>query len=225
MSKTTAAVAALLALTIATGCSGKTDQAEQADVPTSTPARSTSTATAAPSTPASTPAATATDQAAQPGTPAVIQRWTPDTTHLPALTWTVEDDPSIVAEKFAQASWQMDTTTDTSPVDAQHRSATFAAPELAEALTSGGPLGGGGAAWAELTGHAGWTTAQAVALSAVDNPDTATVAAREVTVTTTAHGADGWTSTTTYPEQVLYLTLSPAPDGGWLVTETTSAQL
>jgi hypothetical protein len=229
--KSTAAVGALLILTLTTACSDAGSEPAPSQ-PT------TSKATASPSSSSSissstTSSTTSTTSTTQPGTttpgsasPAATgaARQVPATAHLPALTWTPADDASTVAQRFAQASWQMDTATDTSPIEAQHRAAVFAAPTLADALTSGGPLGGGGAAWAELSTHAGWTTAEAEAVAAPDNPDTAMVAARQVTVTVTAHGDGGWSSTTTYGQQVLFLTLSPAPGGGWLVTDTTSTQ-
>jgi hypothetical protein len=224
----TAAAGALLVLAVATGCSNASGNPAPASPRTSPAAASPApgSPTAASSTTSSTSEtqpSTVTPGSTSPATP-VTARQLPATTHLPALTWTATDDASTVAQRFAQASWQMDTTVDTSPIEAQHRAAVLAGPTLADALTTGGPLGGGGAAWTELRTHAGWTTAEGAVVAAPDNPDTATVAARQVTVTITAHGDDGWSSTTSYGQQVLFLTLSPAPGGGWLVTDTTSTQ-
>lgn len=229
MTNSTAAAGVLLVLAVATGCSGTSSDPGPVSPPASRPGDSSTpdspadtSSTATSSTP-ETPPSTATPG----GTSTAVTgdaRQVPATTHLSALTWTATDDATTAAQRFAQASWQMDTADDTSPVQAQRRAAVFATPTLADALTSGGPLGGGGAAWAELRTHAGWTTAEATAVAAPDNPDTATVAAREVTVTVTAHGDNGWSSTTSYGQQVLFLTLSPASGGGWLVTDTTSTQ-
>jgi len=229
----TAAAGALLVLAVATGCSNASSDPASASPMTSPAAASPTPSSPAPSSPTAASSTTSSASETQPSTvtpgstsPAtpVTARQVPATTHLPALTWTAADDATTVAQRFAQASWQMDTAVDTSPIKAQHRAAVFAGPTLADALTSGGPLGGGGAAWAELRTHAGWTTAEAAVVAAPDNPDTATVAARQVTVTVTAHGDDGWSSTTCYGQQVLFLTLSPVPGGGWLVTDTTSTQ-
>lgn len=137
--------------------------------------------------------------------------------------WTGAADPSEVAGLFAQASWAMDTSTDRSPTDAQRRSAAYAMPQLAQELTSGGPIGGGGAQWTQLVAHHGWTTVATSARPAQDAPDTATTKTRQVTTTIIAHGDDGWTSATIYPPQVVFVQLVPAPGGGWKVSRATSA--
>lgn len=188
--------------------------------PPAAPVPADATRTEPEATPSTTSSTAPTSEATQSGATTTNGRSRPRGAAAP---WTATADPSTVAAAYAQAAWTMDTATDRSPTDAQHRAATYAMPSLAQALTTGGPVGGGGAPWAQLASKHGWTTATTEATPAQDAPDTPTTKARQVTTTITAHGDGGWTSTTLYAPQVVFVQLVPAPGGGWKVSRAISA--
>lgn len=218
-------VVAMLALALAAGCSSGDSQptitapvppieATGSDTRTSWPAppmTEPSPSHAAPSSPAP-----AVDRPPPPATTVGVPRGA-------AAPWSTQDTPDQVAAKYAAATWTLDSTRDGGPNAGLIRAAAYATPDLAGQLTRGGPTAGGGAAWASLAARHGWTTASAEVASTPDAPDTPEVKSREVIVTITARDDGGWTDATLYPQQVIFVQLTPDPIGGWRVSASTSA--
>lgn len=190
----------------------------------SEPSIPTGGTTSASSTPATTSAATgdATASASgsassQAGTETLI---VPAGSRPPQLTWSRTADPDVIAATFVAATWQMDTTTDTSPSAAQQRAAQLSTETLAATLAQA-PVSSGGAAWSDLASRSGWTSVEASSTSTPDAPDSDTESYRLVNATITAHGSDGWTSADLFPPVVVYVSL--VPDGAsWRVEDATT---
>lgn len=203
------ALAALVATaTLATACS------TGPDTPPASPAPSVSASSAAASVtktgPASapvfvTPPAVATGTGGRPrgASPAAVDR----------------TDASAVAAAFTVDTFTVDTATDRSRFDAQVRSARWATPAYAAALTAPVPSTGD-AAFTELAGHRGFTTVALAPNTDDGRPiDELRAAARSFTVTPTGHGDDGvsvaWARRTIY----VFLTRNAA-DAPWQVDRT-----
>ena len=138
----------------------------------------------------------------------------------PQLSWSDTADPDVIAATFVAATWQMDTSIDTSPTQAQQRAAQLATESLAATLAQA-PVSTGGAAWSDLTSRGGWTSVEASATSTPDAPDSDTQRYRLVNATITAHDGSGWTSATLFPPVVVYVSL--VPDGAsWRVEDATT---
>ena len=156
--------------------------------PTAAPPAAHTAALPAPALPS------ATAEPAQPSPPPAPQEAAgpaPSTTPEPTPA---QDGASAneVAVAAVVAMWTMDTTTDTSPLDAQRRAATWLAPNLAAATEQTETISGG-AWWTELAAHRGTTTVDAhLATEAGQPPDTTTLAYRSIAATITPTGTDGW---------------------------------
>lgn len=123
-----------------------------------------------------------------------------------------------VADAVLAAVNTYDTRIDTSPLAASRRAAAFLGGAYATSLVAATHEGAPGAQWTTLAQHDGYTTAS-VQRREQDGaaPDTSIAASRVRSVTITAHGADGWT--TTWPAVVEYVTLQRATARSpWQVT-------
>ena len=204
------ALAALVATaTLATACS--TGPGTPAASPAPSVSASTATATATTATGSAsgpvfvTPPAVVTGTGGRPrgAIPAAVDR----------------TDASAVAAAFTVDTFTVDTATDRSRFDAQVRSARWATPAYAAALTAPVPSTGD-AALTELAVHRGFTTV-ALALNTDDGRpnDELRAAARSFTVTPTGHGDDGvsvaWARRTIY----VFLTRHGS-DAPWQVDRT-----
>ncbi|MEW2218994.1 hypothetical protein AB0939_06690 [Streptomyces sp. NPDC006990] len=105
-------------------------------------------------------------------------------------------NPDEVAEGTLTAMWTHDTAVDDGPGDAARRTADAGWLTRSYARQLGGRRGGAapGAQWQRWADHRAYTT---VALDRTEDAakpaDTGTVAWRQLTVTATPHGRDGWT--------------------------------
>ncbi|MFF1792823.1 hypothetical protein ACFVXQ_01030, partial [Kitasatospora sp. NPDC058263] len=101
----------------------------------------------------------------------------------------------------------MDTAVDASPRDATVRAAPFLTAAYAAELTSHRAVAAPGAQWNAWSTHNAYTTASVTPIHQAGAPaDTDTEAYRTYTVTTTAHGLDGYTDTA--PVGAAYVTLA-----------------
>lgn len=131
-------------------------------------------------------------------------------------------DPTQVAARFAATTFIVDTAIDRSRFDAQRRSARWATPAYATALTAPVPVTGDHE-FTVLADHHGYTTVT-VAANTDDGrpPDLLRSAARSFTVTPTAHGERGWTQA--WPARTMYIFLTRAgASAPWQVNRVTFA--
>jgi len=126
-------------------------------------------------------------------------------------------DPDGVGAAFVVASFAYDSATDSSPFDAQRRSADFATPAYGAQLRQ--PLANpGNARFNTMSAHHGYTTV-ALAPNHDDGrpPDTATTAVRAWTATSTGHSPDGWTSP--MGSALIFVSMTrTTPSGSWQVS-------
>ncbi|MFI7241770.1 hypothetical protein [Streptomyces qinglanensis] len=134
-----------------------------------------------------------------------------------------EKDPDEVAEGTLTAMWTHDTTVDDGPGDAARRTADAGWLTRSYARTLGGRRAGSapGAQWQRWADHRAYTT---VALDRTEDAakpeDTDTVAWRQLTVTTTPHGRDGWTREPASVVAYVHLVRKSA-DADWRVADVT----
>ena len=205
------AVAALVAtVALATACStgpGTPAASPAPGVSASTTAATASvTKTGPPSVPVFvTPPAVATGTGGRPrgASPAAVDR----------------TDASAVAGAFTVDTFTVDTATDRSRFDAQVRSARWATPAYAAALTAPVPSTGD-AAFTELAGHRGFTTVALAPNTDDGRPiDELRAAARSFTVTPTGHGDDG--ASVAWARRTIYVFLTrDGSDTPWQVDRT-----
>ncbi len=185
-----AAAGAVVVAAALTGCAGKTSAGPSTVTVTAprTSSSSSSTSNASISSTPQIPTATIT-----PGTAGTPRGGAPDLTKVNA------HDASAVAAAVMRVFATRDTALDTTPLDAERRAMALLGAPLATAVAAPiGGNGGGGPAWSALTAHHGWTTATAKVIPlqgvADQSGDSPTLAVRQVQVTTTGHGAGGWSA-------------------------------
>lgn len=210
-------------LLVAAGCRDAAAPPPPAPVATSTSA-SSAVATPSSATPSSVSSTTAAAVTPGSGTPTVggppapaggllVPRGAGISAPGAALD---RHDATAVGSAFAIASFAYDASMDTSPFDAQVRSAAFATPTYAASLRR--PLANPGSAqFNDLSDHHGYTT---VALSENHDdgrpPDTTTAAVRSWTANITGHAPDGWSAP--MGSALLYVSLTrPSAGAVWQV--------
>jgi hypothetical protein len=134
-------------------------------------------------------------------------------------------DPSSVAVAWAKVANSYDTKYDTSPHDAELRSARYLTSSLATQEREYHPASGPGAQWNAWAEHKAWTSVVVKVDDRESNLyDTAALAYRQVLVKGRAHGRDGWSGAV--PQLAAAVTLTRAGKGQpWRVSnvEITSA--
>ncbi|MEU7318814.1 hypothetical protein [Streptomyces sp. NPDC007083] len=132
-------------------------------------------------------------------------------------------DADEVAEGTLTAMWTHDTTVDDGPGDAARRTADAGwltrsyARQLADHRGGSAP----DAQWRRWADHRAYTTvASERTEDAAKPPDTDTVAWRQLTVTTTPHGRDGWTRKPASVVAYVHLVRKSA-DAVWRVADVT----
>ncbi|MFJ2193080.1 hypothetical protein ACIOJE_34925 [Kitasatospora sp. NPDC087861] len=106
-------------------------------------------------------------------------------------------DAGAVGRAAVTVMFQIDTAVDVSPRDATVRAAPYLTTAYAAELASHQAMAAPGAQWGNWTAHDAYTIASVTLTSQAGAPaDTTTEADRTYTVTTTAHGRDGYTDTT-----------------------------
>jgi hypothetical protein len=140
------------------------------------------------------------------------------TTTAPAAYGTVDrTSATAVAEAMLRTTFTNNTTKDSSPQDAVARSEIWYTPPGAAAVQVGLATGPVGDQWIVWTAHQVVTTvAVSVSQDTDAPPDTATAAARQITVTVIPHGANGWTSTPDY--YICFVRLVRSGAGPWEVS-------
>lgn len=129
-----------------------------------------------------------------------------------------EADPDAVAQAALHVMYAMDTTIDTTPYDATVRAAPYLTPEYAAELKAHQPAMAPGAQWDTWTSHHAYTTAMVTPAEDPGRPpDTRTMAYRQYTVTTVAHGDGGYTDTSG-PGATAFVELIRVDGGPWRVT-------
>jgi hypothetical protein len=124
---------------------------------------------------------------------------------------------TAVAKAMLVTTFTSNTTKDETPQAAVARSEIWYTPAGAAAVRSGLATGPVGAQWIEWTAHKVVTTVAVTVASDTDAPpDTATTAARQLTVTVTPHGASGWTSAPDY--YICFVRLVRSGSGPWQVS-------
>lgn len=129
--------------------------------------------------------------------------------------------PDAVADAVAAALVTADAATDTSPVDAVRRAATWMTPDLAAVLEESETTSGAGW-WGELVEHDGSTTAMVEPVEDSGQPaDTETTSYRVRWVERIPAGPDGWEGEPY--GQTYFITMTRAdPAAPWLVSEITA---
>lgn len=123
-----------------------------------------------------------------------------------------DQTPDTAAVAAAIAWYSSDTAVDAGPNAAAVRAAAWLTPDLLAQVEAFAPVGGPGADWTQWASHRAWLQVTAV-LSGDDHPaDTATAAVRQVAITVTPVGRDGWTAPPT--TEVAAVTLTHTA-GGW----------
>lgn len=127
--------------------------------------------------------------------------------------------PDQVARAFATTLWTWDTKIDTSPNDAGRRAAALASPTYSKALTSARSKAGPGSEWLQMSSHSGFTKITDSTLGGLGEapPDTATAAARAVTVKGSFLGDKKWSSPLGPHTLLVYMEKT---SGRWNVTRT-----
>ncbi|MFE9388836.1 hypothetical protein [Streptomyces sp. NPDC006784] len=132
-------------------------------------------------------------------------------------------DADEVAEGTLTAMWTHDTTVDDGPGDAARRTADAGwltrsyARQLADHRGGSAP----GAQWRRWADHRAYTTVASERTEDAAKPaDTDTVAWRQLTVTTTPHGRDGWTRKPASVVAYVHLVRKSA-DAVWRVADVT----
>jgi len=128
----------------------------------------------------------------------------------------VRDNPSAVSKAALTVMWTVDTRIDVSLHDASVRAAAYATPKYARQVRDTPPRSAPGAEWHTWASHEAYTK---VKLTPADDagtpPDTEVKAYRTWTVTTTPHGAKGWTGDPT--TVTAFVQLTGKADKGWKV--------
>jgi len=208
--RATAARAAALVLALGLGCAAC---AHPAHLFADNPAPATSAA------PPPTPTAGAPSEAA----PYPAGRSLDADAHVPDLTHVDRHDPTAVALAWATGAYGSDTAYDSGPHDAQLRAAVLLDQALAAQVRGYTPHSGPGADWLTWAAHRSWIEVTATLDHEDRPPDTAGLALRQVLVESVAHGRDGWTGPG--PRAAAFVSLKPAADGTWQVSNTTTAPM
>lgn len=127
--------------------------------------------------------------------------------------------PDQVAQTFVTTLWTWDAKLDTGPNDAGRRAAVLAAPTYAKALTEARSKAAPNLEWTQMVSHHGFTKITEVKLGGLGDPppDTATAAARAVTVKGSFLGDKKWSSALGPHTLLVYMQKT---SGRWLVTRT-----
>lgn len=187
----------------------------------------TSCATAAggPGDPAS-PGASTTSSSAAASQPAPLPRKTP--TQGAAAVFPMPEPRSVnqhradqVAVAAAIALSASDTTLDADPNQTARRAIAWLAPSMAEQVTKFPPVAAPGAHWTTWAAHRAYLVPKPVLVEDSGRPtDSAAIAYRQLAVTTTAIGRDGWKAS---PDRsILFMTLNNI-DGNWRVAQVHTA--
>jgi hypothetical protein len=136
---------------------------------------------------------------------------------LPTANSVNYGDPSAVSGAAIIVQWTMDTVTDSSPYQAELRSAPFLTPAYLAVIKAGAPVTGPGYQWQEWAAHRAYTTVSLLAEDDGGPTDTVTDAYEQWGVTVTPHGTDGWTGA---PEEfTVFVDLTRSgPAQPWLVS-------
>ncbi|MER6124374.1 hypothetical protein ABT173_17295 [Streptomyces sp. NPDC001795] len=106
------------------------------------------------------------------------------------------NDAGAVSKAWAETAYSYDTKYDTSSHDAVLRAARWLTERKAAAEREYQPASGPGYEWNTWARHHAWTTVTVSSELEDDAPrDSETIAYRDLVVTGTAHGRDGWTGT------------------------------
>lgn len=134
---------------------------------------------------------------------------------MPSTSQVDQGDPGKVALAAGVALSAADTTLDRSPNGTAVRAAAWLTPAMVATVTSARPAGAPGAQWDLWASHHAYLVPTAVpAPDAGAPPDSAAIAYRQIGVTTTAVGRDGWKDQPR--RQILFLTLNRTL-AGWRV--------
>ncbi|MBV9026448.1 MAG: hypothetical protein JO362_22245 [Streptomycetaceae bacterium] len=126
-------------------------------------------------------------------------------------------DPDAVVVAALTVMYAMDTAIDTTPHDATVRAAPYLTPAYADQLKDHQPAMAPGAQWQTWTAHHAYTTATITPAEDPGRPsDTPTTAYRQYTITTTAHGDDGYTDPAG-PTGTAFVELTRTDGGPWRV--------
>jgi hypothetical protein len=128
-------------------------------------------------------------------------------------------DPTEVSRAAVQVMWTVDATIDRSQRDAYLRARPYLSPEYGEAVNAE-PAGAMPSVWRD---HRAYARVRLTAQAPEDGvgADTATTAHRQWRVTATPTGRDGWTGPPVHA--TAFVTLTRGYDGGWQVTQVTTA--
>ena len=166
-----------------------------AEPPSPDPASSTASTSSSPGEPSSTRPSSTIARVPAPGFAA------------PRPADVDQRDASAVAIAAAVALSAADTDLDASPNGTARRASAWLTPAMAATVTSAPAVSAPGAQWDLWASHHAYLTATAVpARDSGAPPDSAAIAYRQVAVTTTAHGRDGWADQPV--THILFLTLN-----------------
>lgn len=144
----------------------------------------------------------------------------PSVTASPATEVATADQAAIAGTEALES---FDTTLDASPRDTAARAAHtgLLTPGFAAAVEAFRRYGSPGAQWIDWAAHRAYVRAEARLGGDDHPPDRPTSAHRQVVVTLTPLGRDGWTGTPI--TKVVAVTLARTPGGAWLIAGFTSA--
>ena len=126
-----------------------------------------------------------------------------------------------VAVAAAIALSASDTTLDADPNQTARRAIAWLAPSMAEQVTKFPPVAAPGAQWTTWAAHRAYLVPKAVLVQDSGRPaDSAAIAYRQLAVTTTAVGRDGWKASPV--RSILFMTLNNI-DGNWRVAQIHTA--
>lgn len=127
--------------------------------------------------------------------------------------------PDQVAQVFSRTLWTWDSAIDTSPNDAGRRAVSLAAPAYAKALAAARSKTSPGAEWAQMASHRGFTKITTATLGGLGEApaDSATTAARAVTIQGSYLGTHKWSSPLGPHTLLVYMEKN---SGQWRVTRT-----
>ena len=126
-----------------------------------------------------------------------------------------------VAVAAAIALSASDTTLDADPNQTARRAIAWLAPSMAEQVTNFPPVAAPGAQWTTWAAHRAYLVPKAALVEDSGRPaDSAAIAYRQLAVTTTAVGRDGWKASP--GRSILFMTLNNI-DGNWRVAQVHTA--
>ena len=126
-----------------------------------------------------------------------------------------------VAVAAAIALSASDTTLDADPNQTARRAIAWLAPSMAEQVTKFPPVAPPGAQWTTWAAHRAYLVPKAALVEDSGRPaDSAAIAYRQLAVTTTVVGRDGWKASPV--RSILFMTLNNI-DGDWRVAQVHTA--